>query len=213
MRNTKSHSIGLAIFLAGLLSITIYSSPAQRSFKTPQAAIQATIEVSERDDVAGLRDVFGPASQGVVESGDPNQDKEDRAEFAKLAQQKLSITQDPSNPDRVTFAIGNEDWPFPVPLIRTTGKWRFDTSSGKMEILAHRIGENEITAIDNCRAFVGAELEYASKPRDGAHIQEYAKKLISSAGRHDGLYWDGTAGGLLPQPFAEAVASGKPYHG
>jgi hypothetical protein len=213
MRNTQ-RSISLVIVLMGLLAPGLYSAPAsQRSFETPQAAIQATVEASKVNDVAGLRDIFGAGSQNIVESGDSGQDREDRQEFAKLAEQKISIAQDASNPDRVTFSIGNDDWPFPVPLVRTNGKWRFDTSSGRMEIIAHRIGENEIDAIDNCRAFVDAELEYASKPRDGAHIQEYARKLVSSAGHHDGLYWDGAPGGLLPEPFAEAVASGKPYHG
>jgi hypothetical protein len=213
MWNTQ-RSVSLAVVLMGLLAAGLYSSPlSQRTFQTPQAAIQATVDASERNDVAGLREIFGPGSQAIVESGDSGQDRQDREEFAKLAQQKTSITQDPSNPDRVTFSMGNEDWPFPVPLVRTNGQWRFDTNSGKREILAHRIGENEISAIDNCRAFVDAEFEYASKPRDGAHMQEYARKLMSSGGRHDGLYWDGASGGLLPEPFAEAVASGKPYHG
>src|SRR5215467_6901837 len=99
--------IGIGLMTAMLCA----ASSEQRTFATPQEAMQATIEASEKNDTAGLRQIFGPQSKDLVESGDANQDKEDRAEFVSLAQQKMQINQDPSNPDRVTFTIGNEDWP------------------------------------------------------------------------------------------------------
>jgi hypothetical protein len=205
------YSVG---FVLALTTTVLYSAPSQqRTFASPQDAIQATIEASEHNDTAALRQIFGPDSKDVVESGDPSQDKEDRSEFVALARRNMKINQDPTNPDRVTFSIGNEDWPLPVPLVRTGGKWRFDTASGRVEILAHRIGENELNAIDACRAFAAAEIEYATTPHDGAKVQEYARKTLSSSGQHDGLYWDSAPKELLSKPFAEAVASGRPYHG
>jgi hypothetical protein len=202
------------VLVMALITAPLYaSSSQQRTFANANDAIQATLEASEHNDTAALRQIFGAASKDIVESGDPDQDKQDRQEFVKLAKEKMAINQDPTNPDRITFAIGNEDWPFPVPLFRTGDRWRFDTASGRVEILAHRIGENELSTIDSCRAFAEAELEYASQPRDGGKVQEYARKVRSSAGQHNGLYWDGAPKELVPESFADAVASGKPYHG
>ncbi len=151
-------SINLAgLFVVGM-AVGLFAATPQRTFDTPQAAVQATIDASAHNDVGALMDILGPGSKNLVESGDPNQDKDDRSEFVNLARQKMSLNQDSSNPERVTFTIGNEDWPFPVPLVRTDGKWRFDTPSGRMEILARQcIGENELNAIDACRVFVQAE--------------------------------------------------------
>jgi hypothetical protein len=178
------------------LTAILYSAPQQQqTFATPQDAIQATIQASERNDTAALRQIFGPESKDIVQSGDTQQDKADRAEFVNLARQRAEVSQDPSNADRATFTIGNEDWPFPVPLVRVDGKWKFDTASGKMEIMAHRIGENEVDAIEASRAFLAAELDYAKTAHDGAGILEYAQKVPS------------------PKALAEAVESGKPYRG
>src|SRR5579884_584557 len=212
--NSRNAMFIAVIFLAAVSASSLYAATAQqRTFATPQEAMQATIDASKHNDTAALRQIFGPASKDVIESGDPAQDKQDRAEFVGLAQEKLGVVQDPTNPDRVTFTIGDEEWPFPVPLIRVDGKWKFDTGSGRMEILAHRIGENELTAIDMCHAFVQAEHQYAGTPHDGAGVQEYAQKLLSSPGKHDGLYSDDSGTDIISKPFAEAVASGKPYHG
>ena len=101
----------------------------QRTFATPQEAIQATIEASEHNDTAALRQIFGPGSKDIVESGDPAQDKNDRAEFARLAREKVRVNQDPTNPDRVSLSVGNQDWPFPVLLVRKDGKWDFDSAA------------------------------------------------------------------------------------
>jgi DUF2950 family protein len=131
----------------------------QRIFATPQEAIQAIVEASERNDTAALRRIFGQEGNGIVESGDPVQDKNDRAEFARLAHEKIQVNPDPANPNRSTFSVGDEDWPFPIPLVQKDGKWIFDSASGAMEVLAHRIGENELNAIEVCRGYVEAQLE------------------------------------------------------
>ena len=124
----------------------------------------------------------------MLESGDPAQDKESRAEFARSAHEKLQIEQDPTNPDRVTFAVGEQDWPFPVPVVRRDGKWSFDPVRGRLEILARRVGRNELNAMELCRGYVEAQLEYAAEDRDRDGILEYAQIIASSAGKQEGLY-------------------------
>ena len=117
--------------------------------------------------------------------------------------------------------MGENDWPFPVPLVRENGQWSFDAELGKVEILARRIGHHEITAIDVCRGYVEAQMEYAAHDRDSHGILEYAQHIISSPGKKDGLYGEGEPDNLVPKSFADAAASmllaqGKkpvPYHG
>jgi hypothetical protein len=119
----------------------------------------------------------------------------------------VKINQDPSNPDRATLSIGGEDWPFPVPLVRRNGKWHFDSAAGKVEILAHRIGENEVNAVEVCRGYVEAQMEYAARDHDKGGVLEYAQKIVSSAGKQDGLYWEGAPPSLVPKAFANAAAA------
>lgn len=215
MLKPMSHrAVCLGTVVFGMMTALLYSAPQeQRTFDTPQQGFQVMIDASERNDIAALRQIFGPGSKDVVESGDPAEDKNDRAEFVKWAHEKTKMNQDPTNPNRATFTIGDEDWPFPVPLVRSGSKWRFDTANGKMEMLAHRIGENELDAIAACHDFVDAEMEYANTPQDGGGIREYARKVPSSPGKHDGLSSDGAAEKLLPKQLADAVASEKPFHG
>src|SRR5579884_3711941 len=109
----------------GLLGAHSVSGP--ETFSTPEEGIQALIRASGHNDTAALLSIFGPAGKEIAVSGDPARDKTDREEFARLAGEKLEIIHDPKNPDQVTFSIGNEDWPFPVPLVRQNGKWEFDS--------------------------------------------------------------------------------------
>jgi hypothetical protein len=216
-RLTRFMAVGLAVAAALLQAAPAES---QRTFATPQEAIQATIDAAERNDAAALLQLFGPDGKDILESGDPVQDKESRAEFARSAREKLEIEQDPANPDRVTFAVGEQDWPFPVPVVRQNGKWRLDPVSGRLEILARRIGRNELNAMEVCRGYVEAQLEYAAQDRDGGGLLKYAQKIVSSPGKQDGLYREGAPQNLVSKAFAEAAATnaeggGKaaPYHG
>jgi len=189
----------------------------QQTFATPQAAIQATIEASAHNDTAALRRIFGPEGKDIVESGDPVQDKKDRTEFADLAHEKLQVNQDPANPNRATFSVGSEEWLFPIPLVQKDGKWRFDSATGAIQVLAHRVGENELNAIELCRGFVEAQLEYATTVHDGGGLLEYAQKFMSTSGQQDGLYWERVPESLVPKSFAAAASdedvTAKPYYG
>ncbi len=205
----------VAVGLAAAALLHAAPQPAQqRTFATPLEAIQATIDAAEYNDSAALLQLFGPDGKDILESGDPAQDKDSRAEFVRSAHEKLQIETDPTNPDRVTFAVGDQDWPFPVPLVRKDGKWRLDPVSGRLEILARRIGKNELDAMEICRGYVEAQLDYASKDRDKDGVLEYAQTIMSSPGKPDGLYSE-NAPSLVTKAFALAAGAVKaePYHG
>jgi hypothetical protein len=205
----KGHPIIFALAPAMLLQAAPQAARqiTPQAFGTPQAAAQATIEAAERNDTAALLKLFGSRGKDIVESGDPTEDKNNRAEFAHAARQNVKINQDPSNPDRATLSIGAQDWPFPVPLVRKDGKWHFDSAAGRVEILAHRIGENEVNAVEVCRGYVEAQMEYAARDHDKGGVLEYAQKIVSSVGKQDGLYWEGAPQSLVPKAFANAAAS------
>jgi hypothetical protein len=216
--NSKDILRGLAqVLTIGLATALLHAAPqaSQRTFATPLEVIQATIDAAEQNDAAALLQLFGADGKDILESGDPAQDKDLRAEFARSAHEKLQIEQDPSNPDRVTFAVGEQDWPFPVPVVRKDGKWRLDPVSGRMEILARRVGRNELNAIEICRGYAEAQLDYASEDRDRDGVLEYAQAIVSSPGKQDGLFsGDAAAQNLVTKGFA-AASAGKtePYHG
>jgi hypothetical protein len=132
----------------------------------------------------------------------------------------MEVEIEKGNPNRAILVVGENDWPFPVPLIHQNGRWHFDAERGRLEVLARRIGRNELAAIDVCRGYVEAQMEYASRDRNAAGVLQYAQKLVSAPGQQDGLYWAGESGSPVPKAFADAAAAmfaeGKkpePYHG
>jgi Protein of unknown function (DUF2950) len=201
------------------LAAALHAAPTadnQRTFATPQEAAQALIDASEHNDSAALLKILGPDGKDIVASGDPAEDTKNRAAFASSAREKLQINQD--NPLKTTLVVGAQEWPFPVPLEQKDGKWRFNSAKGRLEILARRVGRNELNAIDVCRGYVEAQLEYAAEDRNKTGMLQYAQKIVSSPGKQDGLYWDGAT--IVPKAFAEAAESYakegnklQPYHG
>jgi hypothetical protein len=200
---------------------SVSSTVVQKSFATPQAAASALIQAADGDDVATLLEIFGPDGKDFVSSGDPVRDKNYAEAFVEKAHEKNVIAVDSKNQDRATLFVGNDEWPFPVALVKKSGKWFFDSAKGHDEILLRRIGANELDAINICRGFVEAQQEYASEIRDNSGVNQYAAKIISTPGRQDGLYWqnpDGTPGGPISEAIAKAIEEGystdKPgYHG
>ena len=215
----RMNSIDLRFAAVGLAlaAVLLQAAPpaSQQTFATPQEAIQAIVDAAEHNDAAALLQLFGPDGKDILESGDPAQDKDLRAEFARSAHEKLQIEQDPTNPDRATFAVGEQDWPFPVPVVRKNGKWQLDPVGGRLEILARRIGRNELNVMDICRGYVEAQLEYASEDRDRDGILEYAQRIVGTPGKQDGLYADDAPQNLVTKAFAAAARTAKPepYHG
>src|SRR3954470_15492442 len=200
-----------------LAAIGFVSAASQKTFSTPEEAVEAVITAAADNDTAALMQLFGPAGKEIVQSGDADEDKKSRAHFAQLAREQNKVVKDPSNPNRVTVSIGKEEWPFPVPLVQENGQWRFDPAEGKVEILARRIGANEMNAMEVCRGYVEAQLEYASQTRNGAKVQQYAQRIDSAPGKQDGLYWEPNP--IVPKAFAEAAAANygkkgtRHYHG
>lgn len=214
----------IAVFILAF-SLNAQTQPAaasktQSSFDSPRAAVNAFIRAAEAYDVPALLEIVGPDGRDLVASADPVQDKQIAAEFVAKAHEKTTVVVDPRNKSQTILVVGNDDWPLPIPIVKKNGKWYFDSKQGRTEVLVRRIGENELDAIQICRGFVDAQKEYAEEPHDG--VNQYAQKIISTPGKHDGLYWtneDGTPGGPIGEPIARAIAEGyslkspSAYHG
>jgi hypothetical protein len=212
MRNTLL-TLALAASVLSLSSAAAQTPPdsgtagkvTQMTFSTPQAAVEMLIKATGDYDVPTLTQIFGPSGQDFITTADPVQDKNKGIKFAELARQKNSVAIDPKNSSRATVIVGDDDWPFPVPLVKKSGKWRFDSDAGRTEILHRRIGANELDAIQVCRGYVEAQKEYASTIHDDSGVNQYAQKIISTPGKKDGLYWP-SADGTDESPIDEAVA-------
>jgi hypothetical protein len=187
------------------------SSAEPMTFSTPQQAADALVKAARADDVAAILGIFGPDGKDIVSSGDPVADRNNLSEFVKKAGQKMNVSYDLGDPKRAVLEVGDDDWPLPVPLVERDGRWLFDAKEGREEILARRIGGNELDAISLLRGYVEAQKEYASEQHDGSGMNQYAQKWISSPGKHDGLSWknaDGTTGGPIGEEIAKILAEG-----
>jgi hypothetical protein len=197
------------------------SSPSQKTFATPKEAADALVQAAGSFDVPALEQILGAGSEDLVGSEDPVRDKTNAATFAAEAKEKTSIVVDPKNSNLANLVVGNEEWPLPIPIVKRNGVWLFDTPAGRKEILYRRIGSNELDAIEICRGYVDAQQEYALERHDNSQVNQYAQKIISTPGKHDGLVWwneDKTLGGPISEGIAEALQEGytdkaKPYHG
>jgi hypothetical protein len=197
------------------------SQSSQKAFGTPKEAADALVHAAAIFDVSALKEILGPGSEDLVSSEDSVQDKNRAAEFMTKAREKISVSVDPKNPKRAILSVGNDDWPLPIPIVQKEGKWSFDTKAGREEVLLRRIGANELDAIQICRGYVEAQKQYALEKHDGAEVNQYAQRIISTAGKQDGLAWqnpDGSWGGPVGEGVAKALAQGysnrsQPYHG
>ena len=193
----------------------------QETFNTPEEAAEALVVAAERFDVDALKKILGPDGVELVVTQDAVQDKNQSAAFAAQARIRLRVERDSTNAKVAYLAVGDEDWPLPIPLVEDGGKWRFDTKTGRQEVLLRRIGRNELDAVEVCHGYVEAQLEYASEKHDGATLNQYAQRIISTPGKHDGLAWqaaDGTWAGPVGEEIARVIAEGYtdrylPYHG
>ncbi len=187
------------------------TSPAQESFATPQLAAKALIDATQTYDVPKLLSIFGPSGREFVSSADPVRDKNNAIAFAEKARQKTSVVIDKNKPNTAIVVVGNDDWPLPVPIVKRGDKWRFDSVAGRREILNRRIGANELDAIQVCRGYVEAQRDYASEIHDDSGVNQYAQRIMSTPGKHDGLFWrnpDSTPGGPISEPVARAIEEG-----
>ena len=217
-------SFGAAAADAKAPSTTPAAKPAQAkrmAFATPEAGVAALVQALRSDDVKALARVLGPGHQRIVDSGDAAADREARRKFVAAYDAGHAIRLDGNA--KAVLSVGADDWPMPIPLVKHGAGWSFDAAAGEEELIARRIGRNELDAIQVCQAFVDMEREYAELDRDGDGLLEYTDRLVSTPGQRDGLYWPtqpgeppSPAGPRLaeasPQQLAERSAA-KPYHG
>jgi len=190
-----------------------------KAFPTAQDAATALIDAAENYDEAALTEIFGPDGKDIINTGEPVRDKENAKTFASLARAKMTVDLNKAK-TRATLIVGDDAWPFPVPILRVGQKWFFDIKTGRKELLFRRIGRNELDAIEICRGYVEAQHGYAlAKKVNG--VNQYAQRVISTEGKQDGLAWknaDGTWDGPIGEKVAAAIARGyttrtEPYHG
>jgi Protein of unknown function (DUF2950) len=213
-------TLTVALLAAGILGAAA-AKPAQRTFPSAKAAADALVSAAEKFDVEALKEILGPDGIDLVETEDAVADRNQAAAFAAKAREKLVIETDPKDPTTATLVIGPDAWPVPIPVIKVKGTWRFDSKAGRQEVLYRRVGRNELDAIALCREYVEAQHTYAAERHDGSRVNQYAQRVISTPGKHDGLAWqapDGTWQGPLGETAAKAITEGysdrsKPVHG
>ena len=199
------------------------AAPASKAmtFSTPELAAKALVDAADQFDTPTLIKIFGPEGDDIVFSGEVAQDRQRATDFAAEAHEKMTVSVDPKSGKRAFVLVGNEDWPFPVPLVKVGDKWHFDSAAGRQELLYRRIGANELDAIQISNGYVDAQEEYALQPREGYEVNQYAQRILSTPGKQDGLAWqnaDDTWGGPIGENIAKAIAQGystkeEPYHG
>jgi hypothetical protein len=187
--------------------------PEQRTFASPEDAVKALIQVAKDGKLEELMKLLGPDGQRLVDSSNSKTARQNREVFVVAAAEGWRLTDNGAN-GRV-LVVGYESWPFPIPLVADAGRWRFDTAAGVEEVLARRIGRNELAAIRACRTYVYAQRVYASRGHDGKPKGLYATALRSDPGRHNGLYWPATRG-QARSPLGDLIADAageSSFHG
>ena len=182
------------------------AQPKQKTFETPEAAVEVLIQALRDHNEKALLAIFGPGSESLISSGDKVEDRVRREEFVRLYSEANRL--EPAGDKKIIVHVGKNDWPFPIPIVKAGESWRFDTKQGREEILNRRIGENELETIRTCLAIVDAQREYAAVDRDGDGLLEYAQKFASTKGKTDGLYWE-VKPGEKPSPLGPLVAKAR----
>lgn len=173
------------------------------TYASPQQGVDALIAALRSRDRAALVAVLGPGHVRLIDSGDKAADARDAQKFVADYDAKHSLAME--GDAKAVLVVGAEDWPLPIPLVKGAKGWQFDAAAGEREVLARRIGRNELDTIQVCLAFVDMQRDYAGQDRDGNAALEYATKFFSSPGKRDGLYWP-TAQGEPPSPGGPAFA-------
>jgi hypothetical protein len=211
-----------ALALATTLLLPLAALAQQTTFPNPDAAVDALARALQADDEAALRQLFGDKYRDLVSSGDPAYDHARRVDAAAALATRKRLEE--LGADRRILHFGVQDWPFAIPLVREGAAWRFATEQGAEELMNRRVGANERNAIYVMRALVDAQRQYAQADREGDGVLQYARKLGSSPGKRDGLYWQAdTTQGEEPSPLGPLVAAastelaghkeGEPYGG
>jgi len=210
-----------AMLMLGVFSVPLVAGILQISFPSAEEAVRSLVAAVRANDMEELRLILGPGSETLISSGDEVADRAQREKFLKAYDQMNRIEQ--PVPDKAVLHIGKDDWSMPIPIVKKGTDWLFDIDQGKNEILNRRIGRNELHVIGVIDAYVAAQHEYASRDCGGSGKVEFAQKLISDEGKHNGLYWE-TEEGEEESPLGPLIArasdegysresSLSPFHG
>ena len=206
---------------ANKATTTTPSTAGPQTFDSAEKAADALVDAAEKFNVTSLIRIVGPQGEDLVLTGEYAQDRERALEFAAQARKKKQVSVDPKTDARAYLLVGEQDWPFALPIVKHNGRWSFDAAAGRQELMYRRIGSNELDAIDICEGYVDAQFDFAYRKRQGYEAPHYAQHIISSPGKQDGLAWknpDGSWGGPIGEKIAEAIEQGynlkaDPYHG
>ena len=212
------------LIVLGMSGFPLAVAMEQRTFASPEKTTKAVVEALKANDSNALTAIFGPGSDDLISSGDPVADAAERERFISLYVQKYRL--EAQGTDKMILCLGDKNWPFPIPIVKNGEAWRFDTPEGREELLARRIGRNELSVIQTCLAYVDAQQEFALKDNINDGFREYAQEFISDPGKKNGLYWKAKEGneqsplGPLVAAAQEKGYTGKPavgepipYHG
>ncbi|HEY6644072.1 DUF2950 domain-containing protein [Povalibacter sp.] len=213
----------VVLILAAATLAACSRSPQQKDFASADEAMQALVSAARSDDTRALLEVLGNEAASVVDSGDPVQDRNLRQRFVAAYEARHAL--DDQAAGAATIEVGEDRWPFPIPLVQKDGRWRFDSGAGAEEIVNRRVGANELATIQSCLAFVDAEREYYARNPQQDPLLHFAQKFFSTEGQKDGLYWP-TTGNETQSPLGEGFALARsegyfndvsarhePYHG
>ena len=226
--SNRLHRVALATAFAGLAALAVGSEvlagPEQKTFASPAETAQAFADALSANDTQSAQAILGPEGEKLLHSGDAVADRKAAQRFLGAYAKQHRLEQ--RSEEMAILHVGEQDWPLPIPIVRKNGAWLFDTAAGAGEILNRRIGRNELDAIQVCLAVVDAQREYASTDHDGSGVRAFARRLVSTPGKKDGLYWQ-SGSAEQPSPLGPLVAraaeegyptsapAGKrvPYHG
>lgn len=207
-----------SIVLLFALSAAAGANGAQRTFPTPEAGVEALVAALESTDANAMLEIFGSENEEFLTGGDRAAAREEWRRVYIAAKEAVVLR--PVNEGHVVVMLGRKAWPMPIPLVKQGDTWRFDTEAGAEEVANRRIGRNELAAINAVLAYINAQIIYASRARDGDRVRKYAQQLVSTQGKHDGLYWPNDPGeepsplnSLALAEFAKGRKPGDPYLG
>lgn len=196
--------LALGVALVAILLNAARAAQGPKIFSTPEEAAKALVEACERHDTAALAAILGPDADELINSGDAVQDKVRLDRFVRRAKEALRVEPEPFGAGRLVIIVGKDRWTAPLPIVKASDGYRFDVGAAKVEILARRVGRNELSAIAALRDFVAAELEYAYTDSNKNGIHDYAPQILSDPGQRNGLYWEVKDGEPL-SPLARVV--------
>ncbi len=216
-----NHFVLLVLALGAFAGPVHAQAVGQKTFSSPKEAVNAFVQASRDHNTSELLAILGPGSEEIITSSDSVADEKARTVFLGWYDERHALVS--SGTGKLTLEVGKNDWPLPIPLVKSSSGWYWDGAAGKQEILYRRIGHNELDAINVCHGIVAAQRDYAASSHDGRPAGSYATRLVSEPGKENGLYWEAQqgeaqspAGPMLASASSEGYdVSGRrtPYHG